>query len=144
MKALTLWRPWPWSIFWGSKRIENRPWYRKSLEGKRIALHAGQKYDYDGAKAIRSLHPEMPGSADDHPIGIVDVARVVGVVESTMDSNFPDGQEQWFSGPFAWVLEDVVALPRVMKVAGMQGLWDVPKTMAEDIERYLDEWERRK
>jgi len=137
MLALTLWRPWPWSILYGSKRIENRPWFRTSLVDKRIALHAGLKYDYDGAVAIRSIHPEMPGSSDDHPLGIVGVARVVGVVDRIDHPNLPFGQSDWYSGPFAWVLSDIVALPRAIPCKGMQGLWALPPDVEAHVQDFL-------
>ena len=138
MKALTLWRPWPWSILYGTKRIENRRWVPPpSIFARMIALHAGLTWDYDGALAIRELCPDLPGSSDDHPLGIVGVARVIGVVDSDHHPNLPFGQSDWFSGPFAWVLSDVVALPRAIPCKGMQGLWSLPKDVETEVQDFL-------
>lgn len=136
MKALTLWRPWPWSILHGSKRIENRPWMPpRSIVGQRIALHAGKTYDYDGAKAIRSVHPAMPTSADDHPLGIVGVATVSAAMLAADARLAHPGLAVWIFGPCCWVLADVISLPKPIPCKGAQGLW----SMAEDVERQVDE-----
>lgn len=57
MKALTLWRPWPYAIFHlpphVAKRVENRSWKPPvTLIGHRIAIHAGKTWDEAGAVVV--------------------------------------------------------------------------------------------
>jgi hypothetical protein len=154
LRALTLHRPWPWSILHGGKRIENRPWAPwKSIVGERIALHAGKTWDYDGAEFIKRTvrmlgGPEMPGDGGVHLQGaIVGVARVVGcirengnddpVIVSGVGGLHVDVDEEWFFGPFGWILTDVVALAKPVSCRGAQGLWlpppDVTARVLEQI-----------
>lgn len=140
MYGLTLWRPWSWSIVHGSKRIENRSWFRKSLAGQWIALHAGKTWDYEGAAKIAEVHPEIPRSADAHPLGIVGVARVVGAYELWAEQA-PEGMTweahgRWAFGPWCWVLDDVRAIEPV-PCRGAQGLWPLP---ADVLARVRERW----
>lgn len=136
MKALTLWRPWAHSILYLGKRIENRPWLPPaSTLGQRIALHAGKTWDYDGARYIRAEHPSMPPTEHGHPLGIVGVATVrVAMDTEHARLGYPE-QAVWIFGPFCWVLEGVIALPKPIACKGAQGLWPV----AADIERQVNE-----
>lgn len=139
IRGLTLWRPWAWAVTRGSKRIENRPWWHTSILGQYIAIHAGKTWDYDGAKRIIEAHPEMPGSAGAHPLGIVGVARVAEAIDYEAMRDGYDGDPgtelpaglswdhhgRWMFGPWCWVLDDVVAIDPVPS-RGAQGLWPLP------------------
>ena len=141
MKALTLWRPWPWAIFHARtpKRIENRPWKPwRSVIGQRIALHAGTTMDLDSVPSLL----EAGGCADAPSCiakgkamtaeGIIGVVTVRGYIATEMEAAAL-GQERWWSGPFAWVLDDVVALKEAIPCAGMQGLWDLPPAVEAEL-----------
>ncbi len=55
MPAITLWQPWATWIAWGWKTIETRIHARFAcLEGRRIAIHAGKRFD---GKAIDAARP---------------------------------------------------------------------------------------
>ncbi len=71
--ALTLHRPWPWAIIHGSKRVENRSWAPPAwLIGQRLAIHAGKRWDADGADYVESVT-----QADDEDFAsLPDSARV--------------------------------------------------------------------
>jgi len=118
--ALTLWRPWPHAILFGGKRIENRPWKPwASIIGKRIAVHAGLRYDDAGAAWMRAQELYDPPEGPWCPAGvIVGTARVTGFVEASDDP--------WFVGPFGWLLADVEAFDMPVACRGAQGLWRVP------------------
>lgn len=143
MRALTLWRPWTWSIVYGPKRIENRPWKPPAnIIGQRIALHSGKTYDKDGEAFIMerlNAIGGLPVIAEDQ--GIVGVATVVGVI-TTKDAaahiHSPDGGHQfgWFFGPFGWVLEDVRPIEPIA-IKGAQGLWTVPAAIEQQIAKAL-------
>ena len=50
LQALTLWRPWAGLVAAKVKPIENRDWPPPDrLIGKRLAIHAGKKWDREGA-----------------------------------------------------------------------------------------------
>lgn len=68
MKAISLWQPWATWVARGWKTIETRTHNRlKSLAGKRIAIHAANRYDHD---------------ADDMALGYMD-ARQRGIHDVT-------------------------------------------------------------
>lgn len=150
MRALTLWRPWPWAIFHGgvwAKRIENRPWKPwASIIGQRIGLHAGKKFDFDAvelilAKTIRCLegheHDPLPVAAHDE--GLIGVVTVRGFVSDPWDVAVEagQGQERWFFGPYGWVLDDVVALGKPISIRGAQGLWELPAWAEQAVRAQL-------
>lgn len=138
MKALTLWRPWPWAIFHARhnpKRIENRPWKPwPSIIDRRIVLHAGQTFQKDAVDSIlelttpedeSSLRRVLPAAASD--VGLIGVVTIQGVAGSEAEvERFLGGQGDWWSGPYAWLLKDVRAFAEPIPCKGAQGLWDVP------------------
>lgn len=133
LRALTLWRPWPYTIFHlrpgegpGPKRVENRP--MKPPQAARdglIALHAGKKWD-DGCGlhcsdlGIRlpwreSAFPRAKGSDPVvycHPESVlVGVVRVVGWVEGMPRTTSRDGVLDAFSGVSAQRAREIVNDP---------------------------------
>lgn len=149
MRALTLWRPWPWAIFRAPhvdlrKRIENRPWKPwPSIIGKRIVLHGGRTFDKGAVDGILDNvlcvgEPRvLPAEAADE--GLIGVVTVSGCVETAEDAarQAGQGQERWFSGPYAWVLTDVRAFERPIRIKGAQGLWELPVWAAREVELAL-------
>jgi hypothetical protein len=135
VKALTLWRPWPWAIFhapFNAKRIENRPWKPwASIINQPLVLHAGRTFDKASVDGIlfTTLRPgeplRLPSSGADE--GLIGVATVRGFATTETEcEQFMIGQSEWFSGPYAWLLSDVRAFPAPIPCKGAQGLWDVP------------------
>ena len=66
MPALTLHEPWATWVAFGLKTIETRTHDRyTSLIGKRIAIHAGQRFDRDACStakaALERYHPDVVG-----------------------------------------------------------------------------------
>lgn len=142
MKALTLYRPWPWAIFHAnhnSKRIENRPWKPwPSIIDKPIVLHAGKTFDRDSVPDIlaRTRAQGLGAAASD--LGLIGVATVRGFATSEAGcEEFMVGQSRWFSGPYAWLLSDVRAFPLPIPCAGSLGLWDVPVGLQRLIDKAL-------
>lgn len=126
-RALTLWRPWPHAIFFGGKRIENRSWKPyKDVVGQFIALHAGSKYDEDGAAwmVMKGLF-DPPNPISCLKMAIVGVARVTDCVQESTDP--------WFFGPYGWILDDVIRLKTSVLTKGYQGLWKVDDPLREEI-----------
>lgn len=119
MKAVTVRRPWSWAIASGLKGIENRTWRPRVDPKEFIAIHAGLSIEDVSTCAGYSLEPG--------PVGIVAVARVLEVVESSSDP--------WFTGPLGWVLGDVIRLDEPVECSGRQGLWTVPEPKAIEVVR---------
>ena len=147
MKALTLWRPYPWAIFdlpeGQAKRIENRCWRPpKSIIGVPLALHAGRTFDHEGAaQIVRKLGRDVP-PRHEYPEGIVGVVTVVDYLDvddlwSAQRLRELPGQQRWFSGPFGWVLADVRRLRESIQCRGAQGLWTVPEKLERSILQQL-------
>jgi len=117
IRGLTLWRPWPDAIFNAGKRLENRPWPTPmNLIGCIIAIHAGLKYDDDGAKWMEERGLYRPRVMQDCPAGrIVGTAIVTGYIIKSEDP--------WFIGPYGWHLEDVREFEEPLACGGSQRLW---------------------
>lgn len=149
MKALTLWRPWPFAIFHlpppVAKRVENRSWKPPAwLVGQRIAIHAGKTWDPSGARACIETQQLRPGlSGDMRSEGIIGTAVLCGLVTGDGYWELAEGRlplgwsvktiSDWYIGPVGWLLDDVRALAEPIPCQGRQGLWDVP---AELVERF--------
>lgn len=158
MKALTLWRPWPYAIFHLdadiAKRVENRSWLPpERILGERIAIHAGKRWDDFGADYIdealfkvgrMKAHGEIPDRwSRIEAEGIIGTAMVCGVISGgrglvsgrypapvRKGSEFDANIYNWFIGPFGWLLDEVVTLSEPIPCKGRQGLWDVPPEIA--------------
>jgi hypothetical protein len=137
MRALTLWRPWPWAIANGYKRVENRDWAPPEwLLGQRMAIHAGKKYDKASEVEICKLlgRDSLPAEArvESAIVAVVTVAGVCNLDRQHL-ADFPGWKDQtaWSFGPYVWLLKDVVAIEPV-PCRGAQGLWNLP-TMINDI-----------
>jgi hypothetical protein len=129
MKALSLTRPWPWVFLHGPnpKRIENRSWAAPGfIIGQTIALHAAKSWSESGRKFIADVTGlDVPPEHEHRHSEIFAVCRITGCVDIGADDEHLDGQEDWFFGPFGWLVEDFYALPEPVPIKGAQGLWYV-------------------
>lgn len=116
LRAITLHRPWAYAVAHLGKPVENRSWACPLPVGSLLAIHAGRRFDGQSADLIRRWGYECPPD-EEHPTGIVAIARFVGNV-TALDS-------PWFFGPIGWQLTDVVPINPV-PCSGQQGLWNVP------------------
>lgn len=156
MKAITLWRPWPWAIFHAEcnpKRIENRDWRPPAwLIGQRLAIHAGRRFQTDACGFIDNIVGNgcCPCEGREHPVGIIGTVRVVGWVDRTWIGGVLDdlgdfapawakaaAMSPWFVGRFGWVLDEVITLATPIACSGAQGLWDVPSSSAVALNQAL-------
>lgn len=151
MKAITLWRPWSDAIVRGPKRVENRTWPPpRALLGRRIAIHAGLKYDecFSG-----DINWEDAPDEDGSPTGVVGTARLIGALDCR-DAHRPPRvivtkesettlvrtrlrflqDDPWWSGPVGWLLGAVTAIDSV-PCRGAQGLWDLPGDVEREVIR---------
>lgn len=117
MKAITLIRPWAWAILYAGKRIENRSWPpgQQLRLSEMLAIHAGSKWDQDGADWIEIAFGVDVPPKNEHVAGaIVGIVRYAGVVHKSPDP--------WFFGPVGWVFEDVRVIEPIPH-RGALGLW---------------------
>jgi hypothetical protein len=124
--ALSIQQPWAWLIVRGFKPVENRTWptqYRGPL-----LIHAGQKFDHDGAAWVRERFPDvpLPGVTSYERGGIVGRVRLATCV--------PFHASDWFVGPWGFVLADPEPLPFVA-CRGMLGLFSVDVQLGDTIDR---------
>lgn len=139
MRALSLWRPWPWAFFHAGKRIENRTWPPpKGIVGEWVAMHAALRFDGDAWLRIRDgeftpegrdcPHNDPPRA---HPTGIVGAFLVHGAFELGTTRRVgrvtaADMLSPYAFGPWCWVTPNVVELPEPIPCKGKQGLWTLP------------------
>lgn len=125
--GLTLVQPWATVVVHHGKRIENRPWKPPAWAiGKRLAIHAGKKYDDQVARDLWTHTGISVPCKKAIVLGaIVGTARLAGYVTDSMDP--------WFFGPFGWQLEDVRALAEPIPCGGALGLWRLPEAVAAQI-----------
>ena len=146
MKAITVKQPWAWAIAHGQKDIENRTWgtgYRGP-----IAIHAGARWDEDGAydkRVLRALHgfgdrfdpplrverlgPKTVRLLRDQqltPGAVVAVADLVGICTARSTAE-QCGCGLWaVDGQCHWKVANVRPLPEPVPCKGRLGLWDLP------------------
>lgn len=148
MKALTLWRPWSHAVAHLHKRCENREWsLPRSALGQRFAVHAGKTLDRHAVQALVAEGFSLP---ETFPEGIVATATFVGIAygdastydvkaiancstRRRLDALIANDAGLWFSGPYGWLLDDVIPLPRPIAARGAQGLWTLPHDIARQV-----------
>lgn len=114
MRVLSIQQPWAWLIVNGHKNVENRDWPTK-VRG-RVLIHAGKKYDADGAEWVRRTFPHITLPFVFEQGGIVGAASITDCVRD-MDS-------EWFFGDYGFLLADAEPLPFV-PVRGQLGFFAI-------------------
>jgi rhodanese-related sulfurtransferase len=123
--GITLQQPWAWAIHEMGKPIENRGWAPPEwMLGRYLAIHAGKKWDAEGAEWIHSRFFRYPLREEMTFGAIVAVAQLVDVVR--------ESPSKWFVGPVGWVLDDVVAIEPV-PCRGKQRLWALSREVYQQV-----------
>ena len=138
MRALSLWRPWPWAILYFDKRVENRSWDVK-YRGE-FVIHAAQTFDAEAADDIAGMvrdEPDLPlqpfsEKKADHPCGLVGVARIVDCLHYLDDDGKNPRLSKWAFGPYCAVLENVRAFKSPIPWKGQRGWFDVPDEIVRE------------
>jgi hypothetical protein len=138
-----LWRPWPWAIVHGGKRIENRPWEIK-YRGD-VVFQAAKRFDREAVPFIQSCAPSgafCSGEPSAHPAGVLAfVARVTDCMPVEQFHKLIGAeslpwmleQRRWAFGPYCTILDDIRPLPPIAW-KGSQGWFDVPdRVVAEAL-----------
>lgn len=145
MLGLTLHRPVDWAMARAGKDLENRG-HRppRTVLGTRIALHAGEKYNYEYFDWIKGVVGSDVVIPETRPGVIVATTLIVGWLCVGNDECRKAGLEvlasaaefielrnsKWFLGPYAWVCRETIALPKPVRCKGAQGVWTVPTPVA--------------
>lgn len=163
MKALSLTQPWATLVAIGAKRIETRSWSTRHRGLIAIHASKGFPKDCqeicNGSPFVRALaegrssavyrssppehwyHFSTPRFQGGLPLGqIIATARLVNVKPTQPyddDEAFLETDECAFGdytpGRFAWLLDDVAALPVPIPCRGALGLWEVPAQIDEAV-----------
>jgi hypothetical protein len=143
--ALSIRQPWADAIIYGPKRIENRTWKPTAqlLVGPfPIWIHASGCLDPVPFDACPALDEFLAGRRQLKVLSCIIGAAVVERVALGRFEIAPD-QHEWWAGPLAWVLRDVVALREPVRASGRLSLWrPTPEVQAACIERLPDGWGR--
>jgi hypothetical protein len=124
--ALTLYRPWPALIFRAGKDVENRGWPTK-YRGP-LLLHAGQRWDHSAIELASEIRTGddtvalnwISQDPDDHPTGIIGVARLWSCVRD-------DAVSPWaMPNQWHWRLQGTHEFPTPIPCPGKQQLWTPP------------------
>ena len=133
--ALSVREPWCWAILNPviHKDIENRSWPTKFCG--RVLLHAGKRYDPEGALWMRSQGIIAPG-----PDALV-LGAYVGIVTITccwryQDASPANRSRLFATGPYCFELKEALPLPAARKGPGRLGIYrwrDMPKEGEKEV-----------
>jgi hypothetical protein len=166
MKAITLWRPWDVAIAELGKRVENRPRPPPyALLGKRIALHAGLRFDPSvrWPSIYAHIEPKLVVPTDvELSITAARAGRIfaTALIAGYYDARSPKSivrmmacstndlyeelldlpSNDWWLGPVGILLRDVFMLPYPIFVRGFQGWW----TIRDEVRQEIEEQERER
>lgn len=155
LRGLTLLHPWAWAVAHAGKDVENRrmrPEARGGQIGMYLAIHGGvvpgpnsgkrEEARMDlawaleaagrvaevGAEVVEALGMAYPVESEEQYFvpGIVAVARLAGVTQSSTSVWAARGQ-------YHWQLADVVTLPEPVPHRGAQGLWALDEDKLQTV-----------
>lgn len=149
IKALTIRQPFACAIAHLGQDVENRTWEPpRWLVGGFVAIHAAQTVEVEQQQVLQDAirfrtHPEL--NLPEH-FNLVDncvrgafvaIARLRGVArEDDFNTGIPESwSSPWFRGPFGWVWEDVLVLPKPIPCRGQRGVWDPPPEVVIELRR---------
>lgn len=129
--VITLWQPWASLIFTGDKKHETRGFkFPAKYAGQTVAIHAAKK---DAPRLPLGLallcvqnwghffRRELPMGAVLGTVTLVEAIPTDGADPGVVDRICGD----WSPGRFAWLLDDVHALPAPIPAKGKQGWWKI-------------------
>lgn len=123
MKAITICQPWPWAIFYGPKRIENRTW--PSDHRGPLLIHAGKsrKFWDDGCLFLDRYGWRPPAIEIQWGaiIGVVEMVDCVPVAAVSVDL--------FAEGPWCHVYENPRPFAEPIPYRGQQGMFFVPDSV---------------
>jgi hypothetical protein len=113
--TITLQQPWAWAVIFAGKDVENRSWH--PLAPFLMLVHAGRKWDREGAEWMTASGIELPDTFDVG--GIIGAVRVTGWQE--------DSASRWaVPGYWHWNLEGPLAAEQPVACRGRPGFFPPP------------------
>jgi len=146
MKALSLSMPWATAVGQHGKRVENRERWAahphliaqaQRIVGQDLAIHSSGTYDRQGAEYIERLTGVLYRRQDVPTKAVTSVATVTGLL--LPGDPCPPGQERWYFGSLALVLDNVRELPQPVAVSGGLGFWTLTGDVLAAVEKQLAE-----
>jgi hypothetical protein len=152
VKAIPLWQPYASLIAIGAKRVETRHWPAPAtIVGQRVAIHACKT-----PQALDMLRQEPFARAIDNaavagtlaqiggalPLGYILATAVLArstqitaLDANTLRERKPDEYAfgDYTPGRYAWVLDDVRPLARIVPWVGTQGIFEVPDELVGEL-----------
>lgn len=119
MKTLSVRQPWASLIVSGEKTIENRS--RPTRYRGRVLIQAGRAIDPDGMALVNEVLAEVgpvPNAAEWPTGAIIGCVTIVDCVTESGD--------EYFEGPFGYVLADPVEFDKPIPARGQLGLYNTP------------------
>lgn len=130
MKAISLWQPWATAMALGLKVVETRHW-RHGYRGP-LAIHAAKRWQRDERDWARELaeNYDTPELAEP-PLGAIVAVGMLCRIDRTEDARERLGEMElmlgnYAPGRFAWLFQDVRALPSPIPFKGAQGIFEIP------------------
>lgn len=148
MKALTICQPYAELICLPTtdprhKRVENRTWETK-YRG-RLYIHAGRSRDWMTTDFVDGIEYELQTKQPVERLAfgavvaiavLVDCVNIQDVKSGKLDQRYPWlGGHQHTSGPWCWILDDLVTRVGPYRYKGQQGLFDInPANLTKLVE----------
>lgn len=118
MKTISVRQPWASLIAAGVKTVENRS--RPTRYRGRVLIHAGRAIDRDGMELVAEVARDAGEAVPDGwPAG-----AIIGCV--TLVDCVTASEDEFFEGPYGYILEDAVTFDNPIPARGQLGLYDTP------------------
>lgn len=141
LKALSVHQPWASAIAHSLKRIETRSW-APEYRG-RLAIHATLQPPLWGALAEEQMVQLANREGGPLPTGaVLCVCELRDVVAVDRIEGLGADERAWGDFEprrFAWLLDDVIRLPKPINVKGFPRLWTPPAILIKAIDDQIEE-----
>lgn len=153
MRALSVRQPWAFAIVIGAKTVENRDWASKHLGP--LAIHASKTEERDAVDdVLRMIHEQLPPPLDLEGLRhvyeatkrlgcVVGAVDMIGCTNGSDAENWEGALDQWFTGPYGFVLQNARVVRETVPCRGRLGIWRLPSgaTIRTTVEgrRFLHE-----
>lgn len=119
MKTISIRQPWASLVVAGIKTVENRS--RPTRYRGRVLIHAARTIDTDGLAIVNEVMADYGGPI---PRGEWPASALIGSV--TIIDCVTASEDEFFTGPFGYILTDALEFPTPVPARGQLGLYDTP------------------
>lgn len=118
IRAISVAQPWAHCIVHKGKNVENRTWITK-YRGT-VAIHASAAVDKD---RFYWCEKDLGIKLDPEDLSYGSIVGFAEIVEVITKKSVTRKTTKWFGGPYGFVLTNVVALKKPVRVKGSLGFW---------------------